>query len=910
MAYSNCEMMLTKLTKNRKSICISPNKFRKNNTIRDASTHDESDFLSNVQNDPSSPNLCEHVITPEEASNIQKALSKHFLFQDINDEIINIIFNELFYFKYEKDKVIYEQGDEGNFFYILSEGNVKAVTKTINPKTNEVSIKEKIYKEWECFGELSLISQCKREETLSSLTDISFFTLDGESFREIQKRMNEIRLRDRYNFLKNISIFQPLGCIPKHNVTQKLKLREFKPNEKIISYGTVGETLYIIKNGLVSCRIGVKEIRKLGNNDYFGQNAILIDMKRACDVIALNTTTCYELSRDDLKDALGPKYIDVILFSFFSNCIDTSTYFKDIFTEEKKVLVFKAFKIVRYPYKERIASMNKTNKRLIMIIDGSILKEKDQESGYDLYARKGDLIGETFFQDPNLQLLNDLIAYPDCIAFEAEIEEICRILHLTLNISSTTMVTNISENKKTPLNVLNRIGKLKRLFLFQNLSDQTLELVAKGMSKKKYSKGEVIFEEGSTGDSLYLISKGRVEVSIGGKKLRELESGNCFGEFALLNGEKRTATVKACDELVVCYTLSKDVFDTLFKDGNIREYMNKKMALRDTSIEIKDLHFIKFLGKGKFGNVNLVHNGTNIYAIKAVSRKAVDRQKILAKYFVNERKVMLSLDHPFIVKLVKTLKNQYYCFFLLEFVDGKNLDEYLSRCVVKKNIDETKFYIASILVMIEYLQSKLIAHRDIKPSNIMIDSNGYLKMIDFGTAKVLNDYTNTVIGTPHYISPEILQGKGYSLSCDFWSVGICMYEIFYGMYPFGHYANEVIEIYKEIIHKEISFPSENPQYVKVNMFIKELLQKKVNQRICNVRILKSKPFFEGFDWDKLVDFKLVPPYIPGKNDMSNYLKIKNPFERMVMEDIQNGNEGGKKHSEAPPNYNKNWADEF
>ena len=85
-------------------------------------------------------------------------------------------------------------------------------------------------------------------------------------------------------------------------------------------------------------------------------------------------------------------------------------------------------------------------------------------------------------------MLNDLIAYPDCIAFEAEIEEICRILHLTLNISSTTMVTNISENKKTPLNVLNRIGKLKRLFLFQNLSDQTLELVAKGMSKKKYSK--------------------------------------------------------------------------------------------------------------------------------------------------------------------------------------------------------------------------------------------------------------------------------------------------------------------------------------------------------------------------------------------------------------------------------------
>ena len=102
----------------------------------------------------------------------------------------------------------------------------------------------------------------------------------------------------------------------------------------------------------------------------------------------------------------------------------------------------------------------------------------------------------------------------------------------------------------------------------------------------------------------------------------------------------------------------------------------------------------------------------------------------------------------------------------------------------------------------------------------MIDSNGYLKMIDFGTAKVLKDYTSTIIGTPHYIAPEILQGKGYSLSCDFWSLGICMFEIFYGIYPFGNNANEVIDIYKEVLKKTLVFPSENNKFANVNSLVK------------------------------------------------------------------------------------------
>jgi cGMP-dependent protein kinase len=192
----------------------------------------------------------------------------------------------------------------------------------------------------------------------------------------------------------------------------------------------------------------------------------------------------------------------------------------------------------------------------------------------------------------------------------------------------------------------------------------------------------------------------------------------------------------------------------------------------------------------------------------------------------------------------------------------------------------------------------------------MIDSNGYLKMIDFGTAKILTDYTSTIIGTPHYISPEILQGKGYSLSCDFWSLGICMYEIFYGKYPFGNYANEVIEIYKEILKYDFSFPVENSKVYNVNSFIRCLLNKKVNERVCDVSKLKKKNFFDGFDFDKLNDFKLKAPYKPTKQNFTKYLNENRPYENMVQEDNSSANKKKNKDNDIPPDYDPNWADEF
>ena len=833
-------------------------------------------------------------MTDSEEKNLRKALKNHFVFRDITSEVLDSVINQCIFCTFSKGNIIYNEGEEGNFFYVISKGKIEAFD-------SKNKIKKK-YGEWDCFGELSLITQQKREETVKCLQNVELFSIEGIAFRDTQKRINEQILQERFDFLNHIFIFESLDNISKYNVAQRVVLKIFEENSKIINFGEIGDTLYIIKEGLVSCRINDEEIRQLKVNDYFGQNSILINTKRGMDVVALEKTSCFEISKDELTEALGQNCINYILFCFFKNCIEKSESLKVLFPENLMNDLYKSFNIGIYSKNEKIYDENseipykKNAKRIIFIIEGSIYK-KDE-----IFANRGKVIGEEFFEDyNNKNLLNDLTVFPDLITLEADV--------LLL---SHKMKIDLKEDE--PLNLLNRLNKLKNITLFKNLSENLIQSIATKLKKKKYFEGETIVEEGSIGDLFFLISKGRVKITKDGNYIRELESGNCFGENSLFQANAiRTATVTAIEGKVVCYVLSKNDFDYLLTDKNIKDYLMKKFALQDTSISLKDLYYVKFLGKGKFGSVSLVHNKKNIYAIKAISRRSVEKQKILAKYFVYERRVMLALDHPFIVKMVKSMKNHLFCFLLIEYVNGQNLHDYLSHRQTLNNIFETQFYIGSLLIILEYLQKKFIAHRDIKPQNIMVDSNGYLKIIDFGTAKVLTNYTSTIIGTPHYIAPEILQGKGYSLSCDFWSVGICMYYIFYGEYPFGNHAHEVIEIYKQVLHKELAYKSNNEEFKYVNEFLGNMLNKKVNKRVCNIGVLKQMKFFEGFDFQKLSDFCYEPPFKPEFVDMSKFLDMNTPYENLVKSEIIRSTTSIKKNGKKehiPHDYDKNWADEF
>ena len=145
------------------------------------------------------------------------------------------------------------------------------------------------------------------------------------------------------------------------------------------------------------------------------------------------------------------------------------------------------------------------------VIDGSLYKEKS----FELIGDRGKVIGEDILRDITKSLPDDVIAHPDCIALEANVEDLSNIM-------------KIDYNNLKPLHILNRISKLKKLYLFKNLSEKTLELLAKQLTKRKYEPRDVIVKEGDTADSFFLISKGRVKITMKGKELRDLDSGSCF----------------------------------------------------------------------------------------------------------------------------------------------------------------------------------------------------------------------------------------------------------------------------------------------------------------------------------------------------------------------------------------------
>ena len=836
-----------------------------------------------------------YILTELMENNIRKTLSNHFVFRNITSEVLDSIINQIFYCTFNKDDIIYKEGDIGNFFYIIFKGKIEATSE----KNNII----KYYGEWDCFGELSLINQQKREENIKCLEDVELFSIDGIAFRDTVKRINEETFKDKFNFINNVFIFKYLDSISKYNIAQKMFASKFKKDTKIISKGKIAQKFYIIQDGLVSCQIDNKEIKKLSINDYFCHNCILFNEKNHFDYFAIENTSCFEIGKEDLYEALGGNFINLILFCLFKNHIEKSENLKILFPENLILDVFKIFSVVIYSSKEKLfdekskEKYKRNPKRLIFIVDGNVYKNNN------IYASKGDFIGEEFFTNYNNNILfENLICDPNLITLEVDI--------LLL---SNKIKIDLKENKH--MNYLTRMNKLKNIELFKNLSEKVLGSLVSKFEKKIFPEGEVIVEEGKIANSIYLISKGRVKITKEGKYIRELESGNCFGESCLFqNNEKSTDTVTAIDGKVICYLLSKKDFDYLLTDQKIQNYISKKFALQDTSIQLKDLHYIKFLGEGKFGSVSLVHNKKNLYAIKALSKQHVENDKILAKYFVYERRIMLSLDHPFIVKMVKSMKNLFYCFLLMEYINGENLNDYLNKRNEINNIYETQFFIGTLILILEYLQKKFIIHRDLKPYNLMIDSNGYIKLIDFGTAKILSNYTSTIIGTPHYIAPEILQGKGYSFSCDFWSVGICMYQIFYNELPFGNDSHEVIEIYKDILYQEVCFPNIEKKDNKikfVNEFISDLLTKKVNKRICNTINLKRMRFFDGFSFEKLYDFSYDPPFKPKIKELNNMMEINSPYENIVKNDeIQQTVNKKEKKKYIPKDYNKNWADEF
>jgi len=265
------------------------------------------------------------------------------------------------------------------------------------------------------------------------------------------------------------------------------------------------------------------------------------------------------------------------------------------------------------------------------------------------------------------------------------------------------------------------LESINKVPIFQQLPQTKKNLLIQTLKKQKIENGKAIINQDEEGSRFYIVKKGKVDIFINKQYQRTLNKHEYFGERALFFKEPRSATAIA-NGSVTLYVLEKDNFQNIL-DENLKNYLVNHLYLQDNSIELKNLTVIKPLGNGSYGYVILVQLDKNNfkYALKAVSKKQIDYEK-MHKNFEMERKILLQVDHPFIVKLVKSLKDSKYIYFLMEYVQGQELFDVI-REIGLLNKKQNVFYGSSIMLALDYLHSRKFIYRDIKPENIMVLDN-------------------------------------------------------------------------------------------------------------------------------------------------------------------------------------------
>jgi len=180
---------------------------------------------------------------------------------------------------------------------------------------------------------------------------------------------------------------------------------------------------------------------------------------------------------------------------------------------------------------------------------------------------------------------------------------------------------------------------------------------------------------------------------------------------------------------------------------------------------------------------------------------------------------------------------------------------------------QSQFYIGSIGLALQFLHERRICYMDLKGENCLIDSHGYLKIIDFGVAERINaGRCHVVKGTPLFMAPEVIRGIGFTTSADLWSLGVCSYDFMIGEFPFGSDTYSQKEIYDAVLKKPLRFPPWFRKNKESADLVRGLLSRDPVARPGagpeGYQTFKEHPFFEGFDFEGLLGRTLAPPFIP------------------------------------------------
>ena len=374
------------------------------------------------------------------------------------------------------------------------------------------------------------------------------------------------------------------------------------------------------------------------------------------------------------------------------------------------------------------------------------------------------------------------------------------------------------------------VSILKNVKLLKTLNEKQLMTISRVLSAENFGPGTDIIKQGEDGDKFYMVADGQVSIQINCVEVVKLGKNATFGEGALLRNEKRSATVTAVAP-TKCLVLSRENFnkylgplDAIMKaeaekrkpppeepgflssmfsseKRSVQSIMKAAAAspTRNQLFDLSQLIRVRIIGRGTFSRVYLVrhtHNGKE-FALKVLYKDTLQTFHQEKAVFA-ERDILSKFDNPFITALFATFHDARSIYMVQQFIPGGDLWMLMKNNLTPKSrlggilTEHAAFYASNALCAIAHMHDQDVIFRDLKLENLGIDVTGFLRVYDLGSAKKLpgDALTNTMVGTPEYIAPELVMSRGHNRAMDLWALGIMIYELLTGVTPFYN-ANAV-----------------------------------------------------------------------------------------------------------------------